>query len=105
MNFHMEIESSEASKVFITRSKSTVHVDRYTGRLRDRFAELRPGGGLNHFYAACLPGFLWPIILLCLVLSLHLVCLRVLQCVRAHLLTKMDSSKEASEHWISLTLR
>ena len=63
----------------------------------ERFAELRPGGGLNHFYAACLPGFLWPIILLCLVLSLHLVCLRVLQRVRAHLLIKMDSSKEASE--------
>ena len=82
-----------------------VHVDRYTGRLRERFAELRPGGGLNHFYAACLPGFLWPIILLCLVLSLHLVCLRVLQRVRAHLLIKMDSSKEASEHLISLTLR
>ena len=32
----MEIESSEASKVFIRRSKRTVHVDRYTGGLRER---------------------------------------------------------------------
>jgi len=32
----MEMESSEASKVFIRRSKRTVHVDRYTGGLRER---------------------------------------------------------------------
>ena len=34
-------------------------------------------------------------ILLCLVLSPYLVYLRVLACVRAHLLAKMDSSEEA----------
>ena len=34
-------------------------------------------GSLNHFYGTYLPGFYWPIILLCLVLSLKLVHLKV----------------------------
>ena len=58
-------------------------------------SESRPRGSLNHFYGAFLPGFLWPIILLCLVLSLYLVYLSVLPCVCTHLLAKMDSSEEA----------
>ena len=57
--------------------------------------ESRPRDSLNHLYGAFLPCFLWLIILLFLVLSLYLVYLRVLPCVRAHLLAKMDSSKEA----------
>ena len=57
--------------------------------------ELRPHGGLNHLYGAFLPGFLWPIILLCLVLSPYLVSLRVLPCGPVHLSAKMDSSEEA----------
>ena len=63
----------------------------------DRFSEreLRPHGTLKHFYGAFLLGFLWPITLLCLVLSLYLVYLRVLPCVHMHLLAKMDSSEEA----------
>ena len=44
-----------------------------------------PRGSLNHFCGAFLLGFLWPIILLCLVLSLYLVYLRVLPSVHAHL--------------------
>ena len=56
--------------------------------------ELRPRGSLNHLYGAFLPGFLWPIILLCLALSLYLVYLRVLPRVRTHPLAKMDSSEE-----------
>ena len=36
MNFHIEVESSEASEVFIRREKSTVRVDRHTGGLRER---------------------------------------------------------------------
>ena len=55
--------------------------------------ESHPRGSLNHFHGAFLPSFLWPIILLCLVLSLCLVYLRVLPCVRVHLLTDLDSSK------------
>ena len=31
-----KMESSETSKVFIRREKSTVHVDRHRGRLRER---------------------------------------------------------------------
>ena len=60
----------------------------------DSERESHPRGSLNHFYGASLLGFLWPIILLCLVLSLYLVYLRVLPCVHEHLLAKMDSSKE-----------
>ena len=57
--------------------------------------ESRPHGSLNHFNRTFLPGFLWPIILLCLVLSLYLVYVRVLPCVCVDLSAKMDSSKEA----------
>ena len=66
---------------------------RHMGGLRER--EPRPPGSLNHFDGAFFPGFLWPIILLCLVLSPYLVYLRVLPCVHVHLLAKMDSSEEA----------
>ena len=61
----------------------------------DSEKESCPRGSLNHLYEAFLPGFLWPIILHCLVLSPYLVYLRVLPCVRTHLLAKVDSSKEA----------
>ena len=54
-----------------------------------------PHSSLNNLYGAFLPGFLWSIILLCLVLSQYLVYLRVLPHVHVHLLAKMDSSKEA----------
>ena len=40
-------------------------MDRHTGGLR----KLHLCGSLNHLYGAFLPGFLWPIILLYLVLS------------------------------------
>ena len=45
---------------------------------RERVAESHPGGILNYFNGAFLPRFLWPIVLICLTLSPHLVCLRVL---------------------------
>ena len=54
----------------------------------------RQNGSLNYFYGAFLLGFLWPVILLCLVLSLYWVYLWVLPCVCAHLLAKMDSREE-----------
>ena len=38
---------------------------------------------------------LWPIILICLILSLYLVYLRISPRVRAHLLAKMGSTEEA----------
>ena len=40
MNFYIEMESSEASKVFIRMKKSTVCVNRHMGRLRGRVPEL-----------------------------------------------------------------
>ena len=51
-NFHIEMESSETSVVFIRRK--TVHVARHTGGPR----ESCPRGSLNHFYGAFLLGFL-----------------------------------------------
>ena len=52
-------------------------------------SELHPRGGLNHLYRAFPLGFLWLIILLCLVLKISQgppLCSRV----------KMDSTEEAS---------
>ena len=65
-------------------------MDRHTGKLR----ESRPRGSLNLSYGVFLLEFLWPIILLSLVLSLYVVYLKVLPCAHMHLSAKMDSSKE-----------
>ena len=86
MNFHIETESSEAGNVFIRRKKSTVCIDGHMGRLKESCAFSL--FGLNHLCGAFLLGFLWPVILLCLVLSLYLVYLGVLLCVHAYLLGK-----------------
>ena len=55
--------------------------------------ELHPRDTLNHLHGVILLGFLWPVILLCLVLNPYLVYLRILPCVRMHLVAKMDASK------------
>ena len=65
------------------------------GGLWDRITELQSRGSLNYFYGAFLPGFLWPIILLCLVLSCTWYISESFQCVHGHLLAKTDSSEEA----------
>ena len=65
-------------------------MDRHTGKLR----ESRPRGSLNLSYGVFLLEFLWPIILLSLVLSPYVVYLKVLPCAHMHLSAKMDSSKE-----------
>jgi len=84
-------QSSETTEVFIGRKKSKVLVDRHMGRL----IESCPHGGLNHSCGAFLSGFLWPIILICLVLSPYLANLRILPCVHVHLSAKTDSRGEA----------
>ena len=61
--------------------------------------ESHPCGRIDHLYGAFLLGFLWPIILICLVLSLYLVYRRILPCVHERLSAKMDSTEEAYE-WI-----
>ena len=58
----------------------------------------------SHSCGAFLPGCLWPVILLCLVLSPYLVYLRILSCVCTHLSAKMDSSKETYRWLTSLPL-
>ena len=59
------MDSGEISKVLIRRKKE--HVNRHT--LVGSEKELPCCGSLICLYRAFLPGFLWPIILLCLVLS------------------------------------
>ena len=78
-------KSSETCEVFIRRKKSTVCVDRHTGRFKQTVSESHPCSSLNYFYGIFLPGFVWPGILICLVHSPHLVYLRILPCVRASL--------------------
>ena len=76
-------------QVFIGRKKSTVHIDRHMGILRDRVTESHPRGNLNSFYGTFLLGFLWPIILICLVRSSYLVYLRIFPCVCMHVLAQL----------------
>ena len=49
----------------------------------------------HHLYGASLLGFLWPVILICLVQHIYLVYLRVFPCMHTHFLAKMDSTREA----------
>ena len=74
----------------IRRKKSTVW---WIDTWMDSEEELCPRGSLNHFLGAFVLSFLWPIILLCLVLSQYLVNLRILPCVCTHLLVKADSTE------------
>ena len=46
-------------------------------------SEAHPYGSWNHFYGAFAPTFLWPVILICLVLSMYLVYLGTLPCACA----------------------
>ena len=57
---------------------------------------------LNHFYGEFLPGFLWPVILLSLVLNLYLVYININVLSSVHsrwVLVKMPKSRLASLHW------
>lgn len=68
----------------------------WTDTQADSERESCPSGSLNHFYGTFFHlGVLWPIILICLVLSPYLVNLRNFPCVCDHLLVKMDSKEEA----------
>ena len=54
-------------KCLLGEKKSTVHVDRHMGRLREKIPVLCPCGSLNHLYGAFLPVFLCLIIMIGLV--------------------------------------
>ena len=72
------MEKSETSKVFIGRKRAPyMWIDTWEGSERVSC----PCGILNRFYGEFLPGFLWPVTLICLVLCLHVVYLRILPCV------------------------
>ena len=95
--FHREMMSSETN-VFRKR----MLVDRH----RDGLRESCPSGinSLKHFSGAFLSGFLWPIILICLVQSPDLVYLRILECMPTHLLDMMDSTKEPYGYLASFSI-
>ena len=65
INFHIETESREISKVFIRRKKNI-----YGQTHRQAQRELHTHR-LNHSQGVFLLDFLWPVILLCPVLSLY----------------------------------
>ena len=86
------------SKIFITRKKSTVHVDIHTGGQTHKWVQ-RELMSLPLWWPELLlwdisSTFSWPIILTCLVQSPYLVYLRILPCVCTYHLVKMDSTKE-----------
>ena len=85
-------ESSETSKVFIRGKRGAVRVDRHMGRLRGRVLSRALVAVSITCMGVLLLGFLWPIILICLVQSPHLIYLRILPCVCMHLLAKVDST-------------
>ena len=89
MNFHKKLETNETSKVFIRRKK--VYVDRLTWAVQRESCTIMVWKAYMEQY---LLGFLWPIILLCLILSPCLVYLVALLYVCMHLLAKMDSSEK-----------
>ena len=67
-------------------------------------AESRPCGSLDYFSGTFLPGFLWPIMLICLLHSPYLVYLRILPCVSTHLLARMDLTEKAYRYGTSLDM-
>ena len=91
-----ELGRSEAGKVFVKRKKNAVCINRLAQKESPWIAESHPHGSLNYYYGAFLPGFSWPVILICLVHSPHEVYLRIFPCVSMHFLAKMDSTAKAS---------
>ena len=91
---------------YLRGKKNSVCVDRHTGRPRGRHrvAESCLCGSLDYFYGTFLPGFLWPIMLICLLHSPYLVYLRILPCVSTHLLAKMDLTEKAYRYGTSLDM-
>ena len=80
-------------KYLLKGKKSTIPVDRHTGRLR----ELQPCSSLYYFHGVFHMGFLWPVILNCLVHSPYLVYLRL---EMASLLTQLVKNLPAMwESW------
>ena len=76
-------------QVFIGRGKKySTRGQTHWRTQRQRVTESHPCGNLNSFYGTFLLGFLWPSVLICLVHSSCLVYLRILPCVRMHLLAR-----------------
>ena len=78
-------------KQVFMRMKKSARVDRQEWTQRE---SVRLHGSLNYFYGAFPLGFLWPVLLTCLVHSPYLVYLSILPCVHTRLLAKMYSTKE-----------
>ena len=83
-------------QVFIKREKSTLLVDKHVSKTQREHLWVAPWGSLNHFYGAFLPGFLWPVMMICwFTVCIYLAYLRILLCVSTHLLAKMHFTAKA----------
>ena len=92
--FLTKMKSNETK--YLLRRKEYSTCGWHVGRLRKEIVESRPHDSLNYFCGVFLLGFLWPLVLICLVHRPCLVYLRVLPCVCMYLLAKMDLTAKAS---------
>ena len=58
---------TETDKNYQLNNKNNAWKDARADSGRERGAESHPHGSLNYFYGTFLPGFLWQVILICLV--------------------------------------
>ena len=98
LNSYKEMECSETSEVFIRRE--SVHVNRLIWVDLESVVPL----GVWIIWGVS-SGFLWPIILLCLVLSLYLVYLRILSRVHCISLPRWILAKRPMGRLTSLTMK
>ena len=94
-----KIESSETKYFLGVKNEYSACGQTHGRAQRERGIESHPWDSLIYCYGAFLWGFFWPIILICLALSLYLVYVRILPCMYVHLLAKMNSSEEDYSSW------
>ena len=75
--WHAAVHGSQRQTKIINWTIKTKHGKTHGQTQGERGAESQPHGSLNYFYGTFLPGFLWPVILICLVHCLYLVYLRI----------------------------
>ena len=99
--WHAAVHGSQRQTKIINWTIKTKHGKTHgqTQRESPWVAESCFCGSLNYFHAAFLPGFLWPVIVICLLHSPYVVYLRILPHLYRHLLAKLDSTKDAVVAW------
>ena len=96
--WHAAVHGSQRQTKIINWTIKTKHGKTHGQTQGERGAESQPHGSLNYFYGTFLPGFLWPVILICLVHCLYLVYLRTLPCVHASLGPRLTPQLSCYSH-------